>query len=160
MAVELPGSTDAQQRGVEAEVHDVLGVAHRILIDSDETDGRVSLVEVSVSPGAGSPPHADRNEDLVWYVLEGSIDFEVEGRRQTLGAGDAVFMARNSRHMFTNSADRPARAILLAAPGGVEGFFREAALVLAGAPAGPPPPATAEAFAHVALRYGIELYST
>lgn len=142
------------------EVHDVFGVAHRILVGSAETDGAAAVFEITVPPGTGSAPHTDQREALLWYVIEGVIDFETAEGPVELERGGAVFMDRNSRHRFTNTADRPARALMVALPGGIEGFFREAASALpAGPSTAPPSPEAVAAFAQVAERYGIELHN-
>lgn len=143
------------------DVHDVLGVAHRILVGSEQSGGTTAVVEITVPPGTGAPPHTEQREALVWYVIDGVIDFQTEGGPLKLGAGAAVFMERNSRHGFANTGDRPARALMVAMPGGIENFFREAASVLpAGPPVGPPPPEVKEALAQVARRHGVELDQT
>lgn len=145
-------------QGGEGEVHDLLGVSHRILVGSEETDGAAAIVEITVPPGTGSPPHIDRREDLVWYVVEGAIDFETEAGQVELEAGGAIFMAKDSRQGFANTGEHTARGLLVAVPAGIEGFFREAASVLpARAPSGAPPTEVASALAAVAGRYGIEL---
>lgn len=141
------------------DVHDVFGVEHRILVASEKTGGAATTVEVTIPPGTGSPLHSDERESLLWYGIEGAIDFEAEGERRTLEAGDVIFMERNSRHRFANSGDRPARALMVAVPGGIEGFFRDAASALRTAPlTQPPSPETLGAFTEVARRYGIEIY--
>lgn len=156
----MSASTFHVQRG-EGAVHDVLGVAHRILAGSEETNGAAAVVEITVPPGTGSPPHIDRRESLVWYLVEGAIEFETDAGPAKLEAGGAIFMAEGSRHGFANTGERSARALLVAVPAGIEGFFREAASVLsAGAPAGPPPAEVADALAAVAGGYGIELMPT
>ena len=143
------------------DVHDVLGVTHRILVGSEQSDGATAVVEVTVPPGTGAPPHTEQREALVWYVIDGVLDFDTEGGPLKLDAGAAVFMERNSRHGFANTGDRPARAVMVAVPGGIENFFREAASVLpAGPPAGPPSPQVREALAQVARRHGVELDET
>ena len=146
-------------REKDGEVHDVLGVEHRIVVGSEHTEGGAAVIDIRIPPGTGSAPHTDQREALVWYVIEGVLDFETERGLLELEVGDAVFMERNSRHSFANAGDRPARALMVALPGGIEGFFREAASVLPTAtPGAPPPPKTLEAFAQVAGRYGIELH--
>ena len=132
-------------RGDEGEVHELLGVAHRTLVGGETTNGAAAVVEITVPPGTGSPPHIDQREALVWCVVEGAIDFEAEAGPVTLEAGGAIFMPQGSWHGFANTGERSARALLVAVPAGIEGFFREAASVL---------PAE---FAEAAGRYGIEL---
>jgi quercetin dioxygenase-like cupin family protein len=148
------------QRGGEGEVHDLFGIAHRILVASEQTGGAAAVVEITIPPGAGSVPHTDEREALAWYVIDGVVDFETEEGPLTLEPGGAVFMVRNSRHRFANTGDRPARALMVAVPGGIEAFFREAASALRTAPrTAPPSPEAIEAFAQVAGSYGIELHT-
>jgi len=152
-----PSTTTGLHDGDE-EVHDVFGVAHRILAGSAQTDGAAAAVEITIPPGTGSAPHTNQREALLWYVIDGVIDFETEEGLVELERGQVVFMHRSSHHRFTNAADRPARALMVALPGGIEGFFREAASALRGGPAtAPPSPEAVAAFAQVAERFGIEL---
>jgi quercetin dioxygenase-like cupin family protein len=105
---------------------DLLGDRYRLLATGDQTDGSIAVVEVTVSPGGGVPPHVDNNEAIGWYVLDGSLVFMVEGEEQTLAAGGWIYSPRGVLHTFRNASDRPARALLLALPAGLDGFFREA----------------------------------
>ena len=41
----------------------------------DETHGQLALAEVRAPHGSGSPVHAHRHEDEVWYNLEGELTF-------------------------------------------------------------------------------------
>jgi quercetin dioxygenase-like cupin family protein len=142
----------------EAEVYDLGGAEHRILLDGQRTGGVAAVIEVIVLPGAGSPPHSDEREDLVWYVTEGTLEFDTDHGRVSLGSGGSLFCARGSRHAFENTGTQPAKAVMVAVPAGVEEFFRAAASVVpAGLPAGPPPPEAVAALADVARRHGIAL---
>jgi quercetin dioxygenase-like cupin family protein len=155
----MSGATAVQHDG-EEEVHDLFGVAHRILVASEQIGGAAAVVEITIPPGAGSVPHTNQREALAWYVIDGVVDFETEEGPRTLEPGGALFMVRHSRHRFANIGDRPARALMIALPGGIEAFFREAASALRTTlPTAPPSPETVEAFAQVAARYGIELHT-
>ncbi len=59
-------------QGGEAEVHNVLGVDHRIIVGSEQTEGAAAVVEIALLPGAGAPPHSEQREALVRYGIEGA----------------------------------------------------------------------------------------
>jgi transcriptional regulator with XRE-family HTH domain len=71
-------------------------------------DGNIA----TVAPGAGSGAiTAERpGEDLV-FVLDGSLDFEVDGHRYLLGEGDALHLRTDRPHRWANPGAQPARAV-------------------------------------------------
>jgi quercetin dioxygenase-like cupin family protein len=130
----------------------VLGVAHVQKASSAETGGAFALWEVTVPPGAGAPPHTHEGEDEAFYILDGALEFALEGEApRRFGAGSFVFGARGRRHSFRNREAAPARALVLVAPGaGLEQMF--AALDrLTRAPSGPAP----DRVVAVAAQYGV-----
>jgi quercetin dioxygenase-like cupin family protein len=136
---------------------DLLGDRYRLLATGDQTGGSVAVVEVTVGPGGGVPPHVDNNEAIGWYVLEGALVFMVEGEEQTLAAGGWIYSPKGVLHTFRNASDKPARALLLALPAGLDGFFREVGRATS-AEDQPRPPTNAEVGAVMAAapRYGLE----
>lgn len=148
-----------QRKGTVGSVYDLSGALHRIVLDGDSTGGAASVVEVTVLPGAGTPMHSDEREDLVWYVMDGALEFHVDEGTKTAEAGTSVFLPRRSIHGFVNTSSTPATALMIATPSGIETFFSEAAAVLPpGVPQGPPPPEAMSAFAELAARHGITLH--
>jgi transcriptional regulator with XRE-family HTH domain len=70
----------------------------------------------TVEPGAdsGDQPMEHPGEELV-YVLDGVLEFEVDGECFTLRRGDALHFRTESRlHRWSNPGTRPARAVWLA----------------------------------------------
>src|SRR5512139_360743 len=54
----------------------------------------ISLIE-HTAPYLSSPPvHAHRDEDEIFYLLDGEVRFVVEGRPATAGAGQSVVAPR------------------------------------------------------------------
>ncbi|HEY6983987.1 cupin domain-containing protein [Reyranella sp.] len=105
--------------------HDILGTTHLYKGLAAETGG-VSVFEETVPPGAGAPPHTHSRDDEAFYVVEGEMTFEIEGRHLPLrlGAGSFVFAPRGSRHAFRNETDASARMLVMALPGaGLERMF-------------------------------------
>jgi len=137
----------------------LLGSSNRVLLSAEQSGGDVGLVEITLEPGSGSPPHTNTREALAWYVIEGSVTWELDGRQVDVAAGGAAYVPRDQAHSFVNRTDRPARVLLIGLPGGFEGFF----LDLRGRlpeeiPAGPPPPEALATLSEVADRYGQQLH--
>ncbi len=62
----------------------------------------VVQVRVDFDPGYVSPRHTHPGEEIV-YVLEGSLEYEVEGRPPvTLKAGDVLFIPAGTVHAAKN----------------------------------------------------------
>lgn len=141
------------------EVYDLAGALHRILLDGGDTGGAAAVVEVTVLPGAGTPLHSEEHEDLVWHVIDGTLEFDTPDGTRTVEAGTSVFLPRGGIHAFANRGTDDAKAVMVAVPAGIEAFFREAATLLpAGVPAAPPPPEALAAFAELAAGHGITLH--
>lgn len=59
-------------------------------------------VRVDIDPGVSSPRHSHPGEEIV-YVLEGALEYEVEGKPPvTLKAGDVLFIPANTVHAAKN----------------------------------------------------------
>jgi quercetin dioxygenase-like cupin family protein len=137
-----------------------LGMDNHVLLRTEHTDGLVGAVDVSIQPGAGSPLHTNTREALLWYGIEGTIGFDTEDGRTSLAPGDVIFFPQGRTHAFTNPTDRPARALLVCLPGGLEEFLLELSGVLpANVPAGPPPPDAIETLTTTAARYDVIVHS-
>ena len=64
-------------------------------------------------------------EDEAFYVLEGELQFHVEGRSFMATSGAWVTLARGSVHFFKNTGSKPARMLIVVTPAGLEDFFLE-----------------------------------
>ncbi len=65
--------------------------------------GREAIqVRVELAPGAAFPKHSHPGEEII-YVLEGSLEYEVEGKPPvTLKAGDVLFIPAGTIHSAKN----------------------------------------------------------
>ncbi|HEU4704709.1 MAG TPA: cupin domain-containing protein [Sphingomicrobium sp.] len=102
----------------------VLGMPLRFLCDSRETGGAWSLFEEDVPLGMGPPPHR-HDWDEAYYVLEGEIDFQIDGEAVRSSAGDFNYLPRNTVHGFKGASQSPARVLIFAAPAHASDFFEE-----------------------------------
>ncbi len=65
-----------------------------------ETDGAYSLTEHLVTAASNPPMHVQVDEDEAFYVLDGAIEFEVDGEIVVAEAGTFAFVARGAAHCF------------------------------------------------------------
>lgn len=115
-----------------------LGGLLRLRATAEETGGAYTLVEERLPAGYAAPMHVHAREEEAFLVLEGEITFWIAEERRVLGAGDYLNLAREVPHGFRVTSPGPTHAIMVAAPAGLEGFFR-AAGDPAAEPAIPPP---------------------
>lgn len=72
-------------------------------------------------PGGGFQiPHWHEGLDDVFYVLEGEIEFLLDGHWRRAAAGSTVFVPTGRVHAFRNASDRLARQLVVAPVGVAE----------------------------------------
>jgi quercetin dioxygenase-like cupin family protein len=137
----------------------VVGDRYTVLLSAEETGGLFSMFEFVVPAGRGSPPHVHHREDETFHVLEGEVEFTVDGVPHRVGPGAVVFGARDVVHNFRNVGTADARMIVVTTPGGLERFFAEAGVPAADRTSTPPAPTDADKarMIEAAPRYGVEL---
>lgn len=118
----------------QGETLNVLGATIRFLCRKEDTDGVWSIMENVVPREAGPPAHRHPWGEG-YYVIDGAIEFTVEGERYTLGAGDFLYAPANTTHAFRGVSDQPARMLVLDAPAHAEGFFQEVSAQVRSVPA-------------------------
>lgn len=95
------------------------------LVTGEETGGAFFLADILVAPGGGTPPHIHHREDESFHLLEGTLTVEAGGNIITASPGDFVYLPRGVAHSFKNTGEVPAKALVLTAPAGLEGFFTD-----------------------------------
>jgi hypothetical protein len=122
----------------------------RILCDARETGGAWSLFEEDIPLGMGPPPHR-HNWDEAYYVLEGEVDFEIDGEAVKIRAGDFARLPANTVHGFKGASAAGARVLIFAAPGHSSEFFEELSNEVRSLPD------DLEKVPGIGLRHGIEM---
>ncbi len=102
------------------------GSSYRTILSTAETDGAMSITYGEAGPFNGPPAHVHDNEDEIFVVLDGEIEFEVNGKRFLRGPLGTAFVRRGQPHSF-RTGPNGARCLTLLTPGGFEGFFIEMA---------------------------------
>ncbi len=65
-----------------------------------ETGGAYSLTEHLVTAASNPPMHVQVDEDEAFYILDGTVEFEVDGQVVVAEAGTFAFVARGAAHCF------------------------------------------------------------
>ena len=106
-------------------------VAFRWGIGADQTDGALSLLEVTIPPRTLIKPHAHTREDEFSLVLSGTIGVRTgDDTVEEVPTGSWLIKPRNVPHAMWNLADQPARILEVVMPGGLEGYFEKIAPIL------------------------------
>jgi mannose-6-phosphate isomerase-like protein (cupin superfamily) len=79
------------------------------------------VLEPGTEPG---DPHYHANHSDAFYVLEGELEFVIEGQPVRASAGTLVVAPRGAVHAFPIAIGRAARFLNIHAPGGFERYLR------------------------------------
>jgi len=80
--------------------------------------------------------HVHHKMDETLCVIEGQVEFNVQGRKYVRPAGSVAFVPRGLHHGFTNVGPAPARVLItFTPPTGQHDYFRQLEALFA---AGPP----------------------
>src|SRR3954452_19547898 len=89
----------------------------RPLIDRTTTEiEQCSLAEEVLPPGATVGQHLHRQTEEIYYILTGSGEMTVNKETTFVGAGDAVFIPKNSSHTLTNIGTKAMTILLVCGP--------------------------------------------
>lgn len=125
--VVLPGGGDPLRIGEGQFVHKV---------NSRDTDGVFSVVEVVTPPKGKVALHVHEREDELVYILDGTLEVTLGDQTMTATTGVLALLPRGIPHGFTNVGETPSRVLDTILPGGFDAYFTEmAALYSKGEPA-------------------------
>jgi quercetin dioxygenase-like cupin family protein len=129
------------------------------LATGEETRGQFALMEQVARKGNVPPRHIHHREDETFYVAEGEMTFSVGDRTIKATAGTMVFAPRDVAHSFTIDSEQ-VRMLVMVAPAGAEGFFKECSVpapsMTLPPPTGEPPYSEIQKMMALAPQYGFE----
>ncbi len=100
-------------------------------IGADETDGALSMIEVTVPPRTLIKPHMHSREDEATLVLEGTVGARLGDETvDEIPTGSWIVKPRSVPHAMWNVGEQPARVLEVVVPGGLERYFAEIAPIL------------------------------
>jgi len=106
----------------EGNTLNVLGMPLRFLCDAEDTQGVWSLMEEEIPLDHGPPPHR-HDWDEAYYVIDGALNFEMDGKSVRVGPREFAYFPRNTVHAFKGASPSPARVLIFAAPAHSSAFF-------------------------------------
>lgn len=108
-----------------------------------------TIMDMSVGQNGGAPLHKSLDEDKLFTLIDGTLDFTLNQTTRLLQPGNSVKVARGDIHGFVNGMERPARLLLVSAPARHDAFFRAMAAL--------PVPHAPEAVRDVCAKYRQEI---
>jgi mannose-6-phosphate isomerase-like protein (cupin superfamily) len=104
----------------------VLGQFVTVQLASQDTCGNFSVAEVVSPPGSSVPKHLHLVMDELFYVLDGTVEFNFADHVERIKKGGMVFVPRGEVHGFRNAGVTLSKMLDIHSPGGFEAFFEEA----------------------------------
>jgi quercetin dioxygenase-like cupin family protein len=112
----------------EISLYDVL---FRYGIGADESDGALSVLEVTIPPRTLVKPHMHDREDEYSLILSGAVGARLGDETvEEIPAGSWLAKPRSVPHAMWNVTDDPVRILEIVMPGGIERYFEQIAPVL------------------------------
>lgn len=95
-----------------------------IKVTAADTDGQLSIVEMTEPPGAEAPLHVHYREDEAFWILEGEVTLQVGDETIEASAGDFAWGPRDVPHKYKVGPDG-CRMLFICVPGGFEDLVVE-----------------------------------
>lgn len=116
-------------------------LAIRFLLTGEDTNGSVSVFEVTVPAGQklAAPAHRNDAYEETLYGIAGTLTWTIDGEAIAVGPGQAVCIPRGAVHRFDNFGTEDAKQLSIVTPALMgPAYFREASAVIDAALAAPP----------------------
>jgi quercetin dioxygenase-like cupin family protein len=152
----MADKTVVRKRG-EGKALWMLGGLYEVKASSDETDGKLTVMEMTIPAGMGPPPHTHPGGEAV-YVLEGAVRYHIDGEVTEGGPGSFFYIPEGTWENFEPM--ETIRVLVIYAPGAnIEQFFAEAGEDAQSRELPPPPegPPDIEELVAVGEKYGMEM---
>lgn len=78
-----------------------VGTINRRVLDAAGSQGQLSMVRGTLSPGGAAEAHYHRVSAQVTHILSGRCEVDVDGDKREFGAGDTVYIGVGEVHVVT-----------------------------------------------------------
>ncbi len=98
---------------------------YRIIVRGNQTANQFTILEgiVYINEGAGN--HYHMREDETFFIINGTLQFYVNGDQFCARAGTTVYIPRNASQSVRNLDSKPVHIQILFAPSGVENYLEK-----------------------------------
>ena len=124
----------------EGDAYWFLGGLYEVLLSSDDTNGKTTVMRFTIPVGMGPPMHShDSAEDV--YIIDGTATYHVNGEMIECGPGAALHLPPGTSETWVPKTTTT--VLITYSPGGIEKFFakegeRATKLEVPPPPASPP----------------------
>ena len=91
-----------------------------------DTGGRLTVLDITEPAGEETPRHTSHKYDMAYWILDGTVRFEVNGAPVQAQTGDLIFVPRGVPQQHTVGAEG-CRWLSSTLPGGLEDLARRIA---------------------------------
>ncbi|GEM_PF-402108 len=102
---------------------DLWVMGNRIMLYKDASGDLDLAMGVTPPNVQGPPPHHHETYDELFLVLEGEMEFVVDGKTIKAKPGNIVDVPKNAVHTFSNSGNGPCKWMNVHSPKGFSRFF-------------------------------------
>ncbi|GAB2957290.1 cupin domain-containing protein [Saccharothrix stipae] len=140
----------------EGDAYWVLGGLYEVRVAGDETNGEMTIMEMTVPAGMGPPPHTHPGAEAL-RVLEGRVRAYINDETVEGGPGAFFYFPAGTLETYEPVTDT-VRILTTYLPGGMDRFFAEIGEPARTREVPPPPdsPPDLERIAAVGERYGMQ----
>ena len=113
----------------------------RFLLTGEDTNGSISVFEVTVPAGQklAAPAHKNDAYEETLYGIAGTLTWTIDGNAIGVGPGQAICIPRGAVHRFDNFGTEDAKQLSIVTPAIMgPAYFREASAAINAASGGPP----------------------
>lgn len=114
----------------KGEIIEMPGIKMLVKINSQESGGKLSMIEQDVEPGSGSLLHICNHEDKVIHVLDGEFEVYVNGEIIEPDLNGTIFIRKGLPHYYRNVGCDAGKIMVIITPGGHENFLRDLSLTI------------------------------
>jgi quercetin dioxygenase-like cupin family protein len=104
-----------------------------------QTNGHWSMIEYTLPASLPGPqPHYHKKTQEMFYVLNGTLQFSLDGKTIDAPAGTLVVVPEGAVHTFRNVSEDSVKFQVWFSPGGMEQYFIDVQELIQKEPAWPP----------------------
>ena len=95
-------------------------------LKAHQTTGNFDMVAFETPPRAqGPPPHIHSTYEEAFLILEGELEFIIDGKPIICKAGESIDVPPGTLHTFNNRSDQACKWVNIHSPKGFYGFFEK-----------------------------------
>lgn len=91
-----------------------------LIVSNEQSEGRYTIMIGRWLSTFEVPPHFHKTHAETFYIVDGQVEWTVEGETHVLGAGDALYVGPNVVHSVRVVGGKDMHNILIYTPGGYE----------------------------------------